>query len=174
MKEKDEVEHKVKGLVEPILEDMELELCDVNFHPAGKRSILRIFIDRVGGGVTIDDCAKVSRELSAILDIEDPIPTSYALEVSSPGATRRLKSERDFKRSIGRTVLVETKEPVENMRVFRGVLVAFENEKIVVEIQRKEAKGKQKEEKAVVSIPHNIINLARLDLGSGETLGDKR
>lgn len=174
MSEKSEIEYKVKELVEPILDEMGLELYDVNFHLAGKRSILRIFIDRVDGNVTIDDCAKVSQELSAILDVEDPIPTSYVLEVSSPGATRRLKNEHDFKRSIGKTVLVETKEPIENRRVFKGVLIAFEGNTITVEIQKKKTKGKQRAEKTLVEIPYDAISFARLELDLAEILGDKR
>lgn len=174
MGEKEEMEHKITELVAPILDDMGLELYNVNFYPAGRRSILRIFVDRQGGGVTIADCASVSRELSAILDVEDPIPTSYALEVSSPGATRRLKSERDFERSIGRTVFIETSEPVENLRTFRGVLVAFENDEAVIEVQQKEKKREVSKSKVIIRIPHRVIGFARLEIDEDKISGDKQ
>ena len=99
----------VSGIALPILESLGMELVDIEFARAGRDSVLRLFIDKEGG-VTLDDCADVSRELSAILDVEDVIPGHYSLEVSSPGLDRPLKKPADYERFVGRLVKVRTYE----------------------------------------------------------------
>jgi ribosome maturation factor RimP len=99
----------VTGIVLPILESLGMELVDVEFARAGRDGVLRLFIDKEGG-VALDDCADVSRELSAILDVEDVIPGHYSLEVSSPGLDRPLKKPADYERFVGRLVKVRTFE----------------------------------------------------------------
>jgi len=99
----------VSGIALPILESLGMELVDIEFVRAGRDSVLRLFIDKEGG-VTLDDCADVSRELSAILDVEDVIPGHYSLEVSSPGLDRPLKKPADYERFVGRLVKVRTYE----------------------------------------------------------------
>jgi len=100
---------QVKGIAVPILDSLGMELVDIEFAKAGRDSVLRLFIDKEGG-VTLDDCADVSRELSAVLDVEDIIPGHYALEVSSPGLDRPLKTLADYERFAGRLVKVRTFE----------------------------------------------------------------
>jgi ribosome maturation factor RimP len=99
----------VSGIALPILESLGMELADVEFVRVGRDSVLRLFIDKEGG-VTLDDCADVSRELSAILDVEDVIPGHYSLEVSSPGLDRPLKKPADYERFAGHLVKVRTYE----------------------------------------------------------------
>jgi len=160
-------------LVEPILADLGLELYELSFRPAGNRSVLKVFVDRPGGGITLAECAQVSRELSAVLDVEDPIPYSYTLEVSSPGATRKLSDERDFERSVGRNVFVETSEPVDGKRAFSGRLAAFEDGKVEIEVGQKTKKGRPPK-KARVCIPYEIVSFARLEVGKDDLLGGRR
>ena len=174
MRGREEVERKVEELVSPILEDMGLELYEVSFHPAGNRSVLRVFIDRPEGGITLTECAEVSRELSAVLDVEDPIPSSYTLEVSSPGATRRLRNERDFERAVGKLVLVETVEAVDGKRRFVGRLVAFESGVATIEVRKRAKKGMRPKVDKLVDIPYEQVKFARLELDIDEVLGGKQ
>jgi len=100
---------RISTLVQPILVSMHLELVDIEFNRSGREAVLRLFIDKEGG-VMLDDCADLSRELSLLLDIEDFIPCEYNLEVSSPGLDRPLKSAADYERFAGRLVKVRTYE----------------------------------------------------------------
>jgi ribosome maturation factor RimP len=109
-KNKGDICEQVGGIVQPILDSMQLELVEIEFVRIGKDAVLRLFIDK-DGGVALDDCADVSRELSAILDVEDVIPVNYTLEVSSPGLDRPLKKIQDYERYEGRLVKVRTYEP---------------------------------------------------------------
>jgi ribosome maturation factor RimP len=95
------------NLVQPILDDFGLECVDLEFKPDGHGQVLRLFIDKPGG-VSLDDCVNVSREFSAILEVDDPIRGSYRLEVSSPGLERPLKKAKDFERFSGEKVKVKT------------------------------------------------------------------
>ena len=117
----EEITEKITGLVEPILRDYRLDLVDVEFHPVGKRWLLRIYIDKEGG-VTISDCEHVSRELAQTLDVEDVIEHTYTLEVSSPGLTRALKKKKDFERYMGKQCRIVTSSPVEGKNDFKGVI----------------------------------------------------
>ena len=94
--------------------------------------LLRVFIDREGG-VTIDDCGAVSRQLSAVLDVEDFIPHSYNLEVSSPGLDRSLRDVDDYRRHTGKQVRLKTSAPVKGRREFRGMLAGLEGEVVTIE-----------------------------------------
>lgn len=107
---RDDICDRVRALAEPILASMALELVEVEFRRSGREAVLRLFIDKEGG-VTLDDCADFSRELSTLLDVEDFIPCEYNLEVSSPGLDRPLKSEADYARFAGRLIKVRTYEP---------------------------------------------------------------
>jgi ribosome maturation factor RimP len=107
---RDDICERVRTLAQPLLEAMRLELVEVEFSRSGREAVLRLFIDKEGG-VMLDDCADLSRELSLILDIEDFIPCEYNLEVSSPGLDRPLKSAADYERFNGRLVKVRTYEP---------------------------------------------------------------
>lgn len=106
---RDEICDRVRTLAQPIISEMCLELVEVEFKRTGREAVLRLFIDKEGG-VTLDNCADFSRELSVLLDIEDFIPCEYNLEVSSPGLDRPLKNETDYKRFSGRLIKVRTYE----------------------------------------------------------------
>lgn len=108
--QKNDICERVGAVARPILESLRIELVEIEFKRGGRESVLRLFIDKEGG-VTLDDCAEVSRELSAILDVEDFIPGEYNLEVSSPGLDRPLKTPADYERYAGRLVKVRTYEP---------------------------------------------------------------
>jgi len=101
MAKRDDYEQKTERLLLPIMERTGFELVDVEYVKEGSNYYLRAYIDKEGG-ITIDDCELVSRELSDLLDAEDFIPEAYYLEVSSPGLGRQLKKEKDFARSIGK------------------------------------------------------------------------
>lgn len=122
---------KVCGLVTPILQDAALELVDLEFRHEGRDWVLRIFIDK-DGGVTLDDCVEVSREVGAVLEIEDVIETSYRLEVSSPGLDRPLKRPQDYERFAGSLVKVKTYEKLDpdgrghERKTFVGKLLGLE------------------------------------------------
>ncbi|HHL34097.1 MAG TPA: ribosome maturation factor RimP [Desulfobulbaceae bacterium] len=112
---------------------MDVELVDIEFRREGHGWVLRLFIDR-SGGVTLEDCTKVSREVSSYLEVEDPIEHAYHLEVSSPGLERPLKKERDFIRFSGRMARVKLREKRNDQRVFIGRLQGMENEEVLLEV----------------------------------------
>lgn len=128
---KDDICGRVTAIAQPILESLRIELVDIEFKRSGREMILCLFIDKEGG-VTVDDCADVSRELSLIIDVEDFIPGNYSLEVSSPGLDRPLKKVSDYERFAGKLVKIKTYEPFPddagNLRkTFLGQLVGLEN-----------------------------------------------
>lgn len=130
---------KVEELVKPILEEGKLELVDAEYVKNGRDFVLRLFIDKEGG-VTLDDCAEVSHELSAILDVEDVIESNYTLEVSSPGLDRPLKKTSDFERFSGRLIKVKTYEPFldnagNKRKTFLGILSGLVNGAIEMELK---------------------------------------
>ena len=132
-----EIEALITEMVEPLLQDTEMTLVDVEY-VREKDWYLRIYIDKPGG-VEIDDCQLVSEKLTAILDEKDPIPDKYYLEVSSPGIDRPLKKDSDFEAAYGKKVDIEFKEPWEGMDVLVGELVSHDAESIDV---KKFIKGK--------------------------------
>lgn len=118
-------------LNEPV-ESLGYELVDIDYSASG-RGLLRVYID-LPGGITLDDCERVSKQLSAFLDVEDPIPGSYMLEVSSPGMDRRLRRPEHFRRFVGAEIKVELNAPQEGRRRFRGELKEAEDNHIVLEV----------------------------------------
>ncbi|GLI38829.1 ribosome maturation factor RimP [Geobacter hydrogenophilus] len=110
---KDEVVDRVTALAESLLSSQGMELVDIEYKREGRHMVLRLFVDKAGG-ITLDDCALVSRDLSEILDVEDFISENYTLEVSSPGLNRPLKRESDYERYRGRLVKVRTYDVVED------------------------------------------------------------
>jgi ribosome maturation factor RimP len=98
---------------------------------------LRIFIDREERPVDLDDCSRVSEKLSDVLDEADPIPGAYILEVSSPGAERPLKKEKDFHKAVGKIVHITTYEPIEGQKVFDGVLTQYDGTQLTVQEKKK-------------------------------------
>jgi len=122
----------IKELLEPILIEKNLELFDIEFKGLGRKGILRVYIDKAEG-VTIDDCARISRELGALLDVHEVIPGSYNLEISSPGLTRPLRKPSDYLRFRGKKVKIKTVEDIGNKKVFKGKLLDFIDDTVSLE-----------------------------------------
>ena len=117
-----------------------MELVDVEFVGRGRNAVLRIFLDKPGG-ITLRDCEMVSGQVGAILDVEDFIPGSYTLEVSSPGLDRRLVKPADFERFAGREVRLVLKAPREGRRRFRGRLRGIQEGRIQLEAENGQLTG---------------------------------
>ncbi len=120
-------------LLEPAIERMGFELADLELKLGGQDGLLRIFIDK-DDGIDVEDCESVSRQVSAILDVEDPLPGNYTLEVSSPGLDRTLTKPAHFQRFMGEDVRVKLRFPLEGRRNFRGALKSANDENIEVEV----------------------------------------
>jgi ribosome maturation factor RimP len=123
----------LRKLLEPGVSALGFELVDVELVGSGHHATLRVYIDSPKG-VNVDDCAKVSRQLSAILDVEDPLPGSYMLEVSSPGLDRPLVTPADFKRFAGEMIKVRMHAPIMGRKNFTGRLVEVTSDHVVVEV----------------------------------------
>ena len=117
-----DIAEQIRQILIPILESMGLTLWDLEFHKQGPQWLLRIFIDRESGGVTLNDCETVNRDLGAALDVEDIISHAYTLEVSSPGLDRSLSKPEHFARFTGSRVKLKTYQPINGQKVFRGTL----------------------------------------------------
>ncbi len=124
---------QLRALLEPTVEAMGFELVHVELAGSGPGAVLRVYMDSPGG-VTVDDCARVSEQLSAVLDVEDWIPGPYTLEVSSPGLDRPLVKREDFRRFAGRMVKVRLREPLAGQRNFTGCLVGMTDDCVVLEV----------------------------------------
>jgi ribosome maturation factor RimP len=141
---------ELKQLLEPTIERLGYEVVDVEVRLGVGGGLVRLFIDKPDG-VDLDDCEKVSLAVSALLDVEDPVPGNYNLEVSSPGLDRKLTKPSHFQRFAGETVKVQTRFPIEGRRRFRGTLVSSDDENIVVEVDGESH-----------SLPLKTIDTARL------------
>lgn len=131
-----EIKDRIWKLAREVADMEDLDLVDVELY-RGKKVVLRIFIDKEGG-VTIEDCERMSRALEALLDVEDPIKESYILEVSSPGLDRPLKGRHDFIRNMGRLAKIITKEKVENQNFFIGRIEGVDEDGITINTGKKE------------------------------------
>lgn len=131
LSKREDFEQRTEELLIPILEKYEFELVDVEYVKEAGTWYLRAYIDKPGG-IAINDCEVVSRELSDLLDQKGFIDDSYILEVSSPGLGRPLKKERDFARSIGAEVEIRTYRMVEGRKEFTGVLEEYDSESVTV------------------------------------------
>jgi ribosome maturation factor RimP len=129
----DRVTATIQGFAEPLLGDMGMELVEIQFRREGHGWVLRLFIDKEDG-ITIDDCAAVSREISAYLEVEDLIDHAYHLEVSSPGLERPLRKREDFIRFAERLVRIKLREPINGQRVLIGTLLGLEGEMVLLEM----------------------------------------
>jgi ribosome maturation factor RimP len=127
-----EVADRVRAIVSPIVLDERMELVDVEYRRESKGYVLRLTLDKEGG-VTLDDCTRISQEVGRSLDVEDFIQTPYTLEVSSPGLNRPLKTEKDFVKYCGRLIKVKTIDSIENRRQFKGRLMGISEDKIEIE-----------------------------------------
>jgi ribosome maturation factor RimP len=117
----------------PLVEGLGYELWELEYSPGRGNGFLRLYID-AAAGITLDDCERVSRAVSEVLDAEDPIPGQYTLEVSSPGLERPLRTAEHFARFVGETVSVETVQAIEGRRRFKGALTAAGAGTVEVEV----------------------------------------
>ena len=117
---------EVTALIEPILDDMEIELVDIEFLSEQGRWVLRIYVDQ-SGGITLDACARVSREIDDLIEVKDIFHQGYVLEVSSPGLNRPLKKEKDFEKAVGKKIKIRMVTPLKGQRNFRGSLRSFQD-----------------------------------------------
>jgi ribosome maturation factor RimP len=144
----------VEELAQPIIQELELELVEIEFVKEGKNWFLRVYIDKENG-VDIEDCGNVSERLSEKLDELDPITQNYFLEVSSPGAERPLKKAKDYEKAIGKNVFIKTYEPIDGEKGFEGELLYYDGQTVKVEM-------KIKTRKKVIEIPFEKVASARL------------
>jgi len=126
---------EVRQVVEPILESQGFELVDLEYQRESQGWVLRIYLDREGG-VSLDDCAGISHEVGAVLEVKDLIPSAYILEVSSPGLTRPLKKPEDFNRFRNQMVKIKLYEPLDGRRNFKGTLLGLEGDRVRVEAEQ--------------------------------------
>ena len=134
----DDLLQKVETLVEPILTSMDYELVEREYVTEMGRNILRLYVDRKEGQITIADCQKISRSVEATLDVEDLISGRYCLEVSSPGIERPLRKLKDFQRFAGKIIDLKLKNPIEGRHHFKGLLKGIQENQILIEDEKKE------------------------------------
>jgi ribosome maturation factor RimP len=144
---------RVRGLVQQVIESQGYEVVEVEFKGAGKSSVLRIFIDKPGG-ISHRDCELVSEQVGTVLDVEDLIPSSYTLEVSSPGLDRKLVKESDYTRFEGKLARIQTRIPLNQQKVFRGRLQGLYGGKVRLELHKGD----------LLDIPLDVIQETRLEI----------
>lgn len=127
------IQDELVELLAPVITDMGYELWGCEYLPQGKHSLLRIYIDK-SDGIQIDDCQEVSKQVSAVLDVEDPITGNYSLEISSPGIPRPLFYSWQFQRYIGQEAQIKTYKPIKNKRRFTGIIVSANESTLVLNI----------------------------------------
>jgi ribosome maturation factor RimP len=135
------IDDKAARIVEPAVEAEGYALVDMEFRREAGGEVLRLFIDKPGGGITLDDCQKVSELLSPLLDVENIVEGRYFLEVSSPGINRRIKKKADFETFAGSKVKIHVRSPVDGRRKITGTIEGVEGGDVVV---RDERPGSQK------------------------------
>ena len=131
------LEERLTEMLAPSVEDLGYELVGVEYVRAGKQSTLRVYIDQEQG-ILVEDCAAVSRQVSAIMDVEDPITNEYTLEVSSPGMERPLFNASQYAEFIGEDIKIQLRMPIQNRRKWKGVISSVEGEIICVTVEGKE------------------------------------
>ena len=141
---------RVRAIADRVAASNGLEVLDVEFLGGGKARMLRVFLDKPAAGtdpmagVTHEDCANFSREFGTILDVEDVMPGSYTLEVSSPGLDRRLVKATDFTRFLGSRLKLMTRQPVNNNRHFEGRLESFQDGRLTLDLSVASHKSRKK------------------------------
>ena len=139
-------------LFEPVVTGLGYELIEIEHYPNPKHGVLRLYIDKTdGSGIQVQDCSAVSRQLSALIDVEEPIRGRFNLEVSSPGMDRPLKRLKDYNRFIGETVKIKTSMPLDGQRNFKGRLLSADADSVVIETETEE-----------LTLPMAAIDKARL------------
>ena len=151
MSKREVYEQKTEEILLPIIEEYGFELVDVEYVKEGGTWYLRTYIDKEGG-ISIDDCEKVSRRLSDILDEKDYIDDTYIMEVSSPGLGRPLKKEKDFKRSLGKEVDIRTYRMIDKQKEFTGILKDYDKDTVTIELDDETLKTFEKGDIALIRL----------------------
>lgn len=151
MSKREIYEQKTEEILTPIMEEYGFELVDVEYVKEGSTWYLRSYIDKPGG-ISIDDCEKVSRRLSDILDEKDYIDDSYIMEVSSPGLGRPLKKEKDFKRSLEKEVEIRTYRMIDKQKEFTGILKNYDEDTVTIQLEDETMKTFEKGEIALIRL----------------------
>lgn len=151
MSKREVYEQKTEEILLPIVEEYGFELVDVEYVKEGGTWYLRTYIDKEGG-ISIDDCEKVSRRLSDILDEKDYIDDTYIMEVSSPGLGRPLKKEKDFKRSLGKEVDIRTYRMIDKQKEFNGILKDYDKDTVTIELDDETLKTFEKGDIALIRL----------------------
>ncbi len=138
------IEELTIKLAQPILDRNGFELIDCEYVKIGQEYTLTLYIDKPGG-IMLDDCELVSRELDALLDNADPIENEYILSVSSPGLDRALKTEKDFQRNMGKKIFIKTYRAVDKKKEHIAVLKAYDDDTVTVEMDKKELRFNRSE-----------------------------
>ncbi|HEU5298612.1 MAG TPA: ribosome maturation factor RimP [bacterium] len=141
----------MEELVAPIAARMGLETVDVQIHGEAQGTVLRVLMDRPDGGITVEECARVSEQLSRQLDLYDLFPHAYTLEVSSPGLDRPLRSDAEYRRFAGRRAEIQTQEAINGQRRFRGTVLGVVGDAVVLQLEDRQ-----------VQIPKAAIQRAHL------------
>ena len=128
---------QLQAMLAPVVESLGYQCWGVEFISQGRHSLLRVYIDHADG-ILIDDCEAVSRQISAVLDVEDPITSEYTLEVSSPGMDRPLFTLEQFAAHAGEQVRIKLRSPFEGRRNFQGLLRGVEDQDVVVQVDNHE------------------------------------
>ncbi|MCB1365904.1 MAG: ribosome maturation factor RimP [Rhodobacteraceae bacterium] len=131
---KSAMDRRIAEIITPAIEDLGFELVRVRLM-SGKSTILQIMTDRPDGGIEVDECAAVSNAVSAVLDVEDPILDAYTLEVSSPGIDRPLTRLKDFDAFEGYEAKLETAEPIDGRRRFKGELAGIDGDEVLINVE---------------------------------------
>jgi len=162
---------RVREIADRVAASRGLEVLDVEFLGGGKARMLRVFLDKPAAGtdpmagVTHEDCANFSREFGTILDVEDAMPGSYTLDVSSPGLDRKLVRAADFTRFTGSRMKLMTRQPVNNSRHFEGRLERFENGRLTLDLSVASHKSRKKMgDAAGTKIEIEFANVERANL----------
>jgi ribosome maturation factor RimP len=145
-----EITARLRQILEPAVALHGCELVAVEYFPQGSNQMLRVYIDKQDG-VTVDDCERVSHQISGVLDVEDPIAGHYLLEVSSPGLDRPLGGPRDFERFRGKEIRLRLHAPLNGQRNFKGLLLGLRGEQVVLEVDGRE-----------IELPLRDVDRARL------------
>jgi ribosome maturation factor RimP len=124
---------KLLELLEPVINRLGYSVVDIEYQPRGRRATLRIFID-APDGIALGDCERVSHQVSGVLDVEDPIPGTWQLEVSSPGLDRPLRTAADFEHFAGQAVKLKTRPLIGGRRRFKGTLVGIEDDRVILDL----------------------------------------
>ena len=125
------IDRRLAEIAQPVIEDLGFELVRIRLM-GGKTHVLQVMAERPDGGIEVDECAKISTALSAILDVEDPIEENYTLEVSSPGIDRPLTRLKDFDAWNGYEAKIETTELIDGRRRFKGILAGTEGDEVLI------------------------------------------